>query len=675
LDGSEADAKTVTDPEVTEPVPVPQGPPSRTRVGRHARWSGSSRWKPLLTSNLFLGVVLAVLAWPTSTGRLIVASGIGSSWRAAITMAAHDHLAFGSRVVFTFGPLGFLVSPQLFFISNTILAFLFTLGFLTAVFGALTWALRHTLSVLTAAVVAYVVGGMSLVSARYFGTNVAVEDVLALVLIVCVSVLGRRRADPPPRWVWMGLGGALGIFSLVKLSLGIGIGVTLLITVVCLPSGRWRALGSVALGAVPLFCLGWFGTGNGFGNLFAFARSSIDVIGGYGAAMSLEDPTRTYSYWLAAGAVVLIGAFAVVHTRGMERRARIGVGLITFTTLWFLFKEGFVRHDAHDLVFFVAAPLVLAAFASSWRSPAWLVTAMLGLTIVTASVSGNVPALVTQPVQATKNFLGEAATMVSSHKQSAVIAQSRQELDDHFQLPTKMVRLMRGHTVDVSPWQQTAIWAHPGIRFDPLPVLQDYSAFTPSLDQLDITFLASSNAPRYILRQPLAEIDGRNPSFEPPGTQLAIECRYHQVAADSVWQLLERQPDRCGRSQLLDKVTTGVGHWVAVPSAPVGDDIVASFGLSSGVGWAVESLAFKPPSVYLEANNGLVKWRFIAATGPEFHVLRASADLGYSSTFVPVHARNLRFSIDGEGPSPFGITISFYAIPVGLAPGSSGAQQ
>ena len=90
MDGSDADAKSVTDPEVTEPVPTARSP---RRVGRHSRWSHSSRWKPLLSSNLFLGLVLAVLTWPTSTDRLIVNSSIGSAWRAAVTMATHDHLA------------------------------------------------------------------------------------------------------------------------------------------------------------------------------------------------------------------------------------------------------------------------------------------------------------------------------------------------------------------------------------------------------------------------------------------------------------------------------------------------------------------------------------------------------------------------------------------------------
>jgi hypothetical protein len=634
-------------------------------------WNDASRWQRLVTSNLVLGLIVAVLAWPTSTHHLIVASGVGSSWRAAVTMAAHDHLAFGSRAVFTFGPLGFLVSPQLFFTSDAILAFIFELGFLTAIFGALIWSLRRTLPLSLAAAVAYLVGGISIVCARYFGTNVAVEDVLALVLMVCVSVLSRDVDDPPPLWIWVVLGGALSVFSLVKVSLAIGIVVAIVITVLCLPTHRRAALGGLVLGAVPLFCLGWFWTGNSLGNVLPYVRSSLAVIGGYGSAMALEAPDRGYSYWLAALAVILIGVFAIAHARPTVGRARIGVGLVTLTTLWFLFKEAFVRHDGHDLVFFVAAPLVLAAFAPKWRSRAWPVTGMLALTFVAVSVSGTVPALVTQPVQSARNFFDEATTLASAHKRAQVVAESRASLNAHFALPPRMVDLMRGQTVDVSPWQETAIWADPLLHFDPLPVLQDYSAYTPSLDQLDTTYLRSPGAPRYILRQPLSEIDGRNPAFDPPATQLAIECRYHEVAANSVWQLLERQSNRCGPVRPLRTAITGPGHWVNVPTAPAGDAVVATFEISNDLWSRFESVLFKPPNVFLAANDGQETWRFVTATGPDLHVLQASSTLGFSSAFVPVQIHNIRFSINGESPGASGITISFYEMSMAPTAGTT----
>ena len=51
---------------------------------------------------------------------------------------------------------------------------------------------------------------------------------------------------------------------------------------------RWRAIGGIALGAIPTFCLAWFGTGNGFGNILAFTKGSAAIISGYASAQSLE---------------------------------------------------------------------------------------------------------------------------------------------------------------------------------------------------------------------------------------------------------------------------------------------------------------------------------------------------------------------------------------------------
>jgi len=296
---------------------------------------------------------------------------------------------------------------------------------------------------------------------------------------------------------------------------------------------------------------------------------------------------------------------------------------------------------------------------------------MLALTFVAVSVSGTVPALVTQPVQSARNFFDEATTLASAHKRAQVVADSRASLNAYYALPSRMADLMRGQTVDVSPWQETAIWADPLLHFDPLPVLQDYSAYTPSLDQLDTTYLRSSGAPRYILRHPLSEIDGRNPAFDPPATQLAIECRYHEVAANSVWQLLERQSNRCGPVRPLGTAITGPDHWVKVPTAPAGYAVVATFEVSDDLWSKFESSLFKPPNVFLTANDGEETWRFVTATGPDLHILRASSTLGFSSAFVPVQTYNIRFSINGESPGSSGITISFYEMSMAPAAGTT----
>jgi hypothetical protein len=577
-------------------------------------------------------------------------------------MAAHNGMHFGTRIVFTYGPLGFLAGQQLNYAATAFASFLFALILSTAIFATLLWSLRRALPLWWAIPLAYVVGAVSL-----HADGGVPEDIYAPVLVVCVAVLSRGDGEPAPRWVWVVLGAVLSLFSLVKVSLGVGLIAVLAITVASLPRGRWQAAGWVAIGSVSTFALTWFGTGNGFSNLMPFARSSAAIISGYGPAQSLDYPygfllpNRMFTYWWAAFVVMVIGAFAFAHGYRMARRARIGIGLVTLVVVWVLFKEGFVRHDSsHDLIFFAAAPLLLAAFTLGRRFWAPQLVAIVALCVVTAVDAGGIPALVTRPDVAVRNFSSEAAILASPSRSAAVMDQTRRSLQNAYAIPSRMVAMMRGQTVDVSPWEQTVTWAYPAIRFDPLPVIQDYSAYTPSLDQLDASYLQSPDAPRFILRQPWA-VDGRNPAYEPPDTQLAIECYYRQVAVDTaLWQLLQRGADRCGPPRPLGTVATGFDHWVAVPKAPLGTAVVARFHLSQGWFTDLEAVLFKPPNVLMDHNDGQQYWRFVTATAPDLHVLHPASTLGYSLPFAPVSVGRLRF-IDGRAGD---LTVSFYEIPL-----------
>ena len=251
------------------------------------RWARSLNVRRALTSNVFLGLVLALLTWPFSAGALHVVPGLGPSWQTTLATAAHDGMPFGTRIVFTFGPLGFLVDQQLNYAWTAVLSFLFTLALSTAVFGTLVWGLRRVSPLAVAVVVSYIVG---FCPPSVLGT--IVEYGLALTLVACVAALSRADEDPPLRWTWTALGGGLTILALVKISLGVGIIAALLVTVACLPRGRRAAIVYLAIGVIPSFLLAWFGTGNGFGNVIAFAKNSAAVISGYAPAMSFEDSSR-----------------------------------------------------------------------------------------------------------------------------------------------------------------------------------------------------------------------------------------------------------------------------------------------------------------------------------------------------------------------------------------------
>jgi hypothetical protein len=619
-----------------------------------------------LIGDLLVGLGLAVLTWPSSPKSLVVAFGTTGSWQSALEMAAHAGMAFGTRIAFTYGPLGFLTVQQLNYASTAFAAFLFALAFSTVLLAALVWALRRSLPLWAVIPVVYIVGDISL-----HADGGVPEDVYALVLIVCVALISRTSDEPAPPWIWVGLGVVLSFFSLVKVSLGIGLVAVLAITVCSLPRDRSRAVLALVLGAVPTFGLAWFATGNGFANTVPFARSSAAIISGYGPAMSKDYPygylfpNRAFAYWWAAFVVIVIGGLVFAHGRTLARRARIGIGLMTLVVVWLLFKEGFVRHDAsHDVIFFAAALLMVGAFDLGPRLWPPVVAGLIALCVATGIVAGGTPVLIHQPLASAQNFVHEATTLISPGRRTAAIDRSRRLLQKWYSVPSRMLDDMRGHTVDVAPQEQTAAWTYPGVHFDPLPVIQDYSAYTSSLDQLDRTYLATSNAPRFILRLNQPAIDGRNSAFEPPATQLAIECRYHQVMATTTWQLLERGSNRCGPTRFLGSATTGFNRWVTVPAAAPGDSIIGTFDLSLGLSWSVESAIFKPPNVLMGYNNVQEPWRFVAGTAPDPHVLRPASTLGYDAPFVPTAVGRLRFSDGDGGGGPTGIRVSFYEVPV-----------
>ncbi len=68
-------------------------------------------------------LVIAVLSWHTLA--LEPSPGADISWQAALHMALHYRITFGNHLIFTYGPLGFLSVPTLWYSGTGIIAFLY----------------------------------------------------------------------------------------------------------------------------------------------------------------------------------------------------------------------------------------------------------------------------------------------------------------------------------------------------------------------------------------------------------------------------------------------------------------------------------------------------------------------------------------------------------------------
>jgi hypothetical protein len=594
-------------------------------------------------------------------------------------MDAQIGVPSGTRSVFTYGPLGFLTVPyRLYYRWETILAILFALALAALVFGLIIHSVRRLTSLPVAVFVALVAGGAAVVIWR--GT----EPLIGIGFFLAAEII---RRDPDSRagdgW-WFGLGLLIGIGSLAKASVAIDLAIMTVLVIIASPrESKGRTVAILAVTAVASFSLGWFSTGNGFGNLIAYIRGALSVADGYSPAMysrAFDDPTYEFVLFAISAAGLVALAWAT-HPRiefppvakgrwqtGLALLPTVAVGLALAVTLWVLFKDSVVKQGFR--VYFITLPLLIAALAARpverlrrWIDGTGITMAVLAAAMVSYLVTGPVPAQLVSPISDAAHLKTELHVLLSAGRSHQLLAQERAGLQAHYAVPAEMLAMMAGHTVDIDPWEQEVAYAYPQLKWDSLPVLQDYSAYTTYLDDLDRNYLMSDQAPQFILKQPQVDIDFRVPWFDPPSTQTAIECRYRQVVASTSWDLLERVPNRCAQPQLISTVHTGFRQVIVVPRAPADSAVVASVSLAVGPGWKLLNLLFRPPAIRIYLNGSSSAFRYLYETSSGLHLLRPAANLGYDPRWTPGTTNSLSFGVQGQGSSRSGVTVRFYAVP------------
>lgn len=593
---------------------------------------------------LSLALLLALATWEVPTA--VPSIGFDTSWQLALSLAAAHGLNFGRDVVFTYGPLGFLSQPLI--VSPGIAA------------GAFTFALVAQLTI-----AAIVLRAAVRIYGRTFGVAVAflalglrllLSDVAAYAaLFIAVGVL---ESDEPPRQRWLlPLCGALAAVELlVKLNGGVLCLALFALVAWRLPPRGVRAelalAGSFALSLVVL----WLATGNPPETLPTWLWRSRDVLTGYTDAVAYDSPgLRSELIW---GGALLAAAAALLASRPRRLQGRsTALLLVALAYAYAYVKEGFVRGDVHVLYFFGAFGVGMLAFR--WGSRArW---GVLALVVGAAAASAATPyaslAGLYQPVADVREAARELRDAVDSSHRARVAEDARAVARMQLALPARDLRLLRGHSVHVVPYETSAVWAY-GFRWRPEPLLQWYTAFDGRLDRLNASALVQRGADR-ILRQRTPTVDSKVAEFEAPATYLAMVCHYRELAADGSWEVLARTPDRCGRPRVFATAVGQAGKPIAVPRAPRADDIVYARIRFPRAPWTrLQSLLLRPvhpPRIRLGGD-----FRFLPATAGGPLVMRMPASGGLSPLFGGFNAYDW-FQLE-HVPSP--VAVEFVALPI-----------
>jgi hypothetical protein len=654
-----------------QPAGAPAAPGGRVSVGARLSVLGERVLGERRSTRAAVWVLVPLLIALFSWHRLALEplGDLDNSWHAALHMAVNEGITFGNHLIFTYGPLGFLSVPTLWYSGTGTIAVLYTLLLRIALAAAIFAGARRSYGTAPGALIALLVAGALGIGVEEELPSLELEAVPFLIFSVWVVdrvATGRRLL------VLMAAGGAVaGLELLNKLSVGLTITA---LTVVMALAARGRRLENLLVAVAALvvtLLVGWSATGQSWGELSAFVHASAEIVSGYALAAAFEEPGLGWQY-LAGAAAFAFGLLAALHMTadGGGARRRWGIVALWVTFCFFTFKAGFVRHDQlHATVYF--AGLLGGFFALRWRGRMRLAGLGLsvGLLVFALMAQESSPTAVFDPFSRASTAVEQLGQVLSPTERKTIIARGREDIERLYPLDPATLNLVEGQTVHVAPYQTSVAWAYE-LDWRPLPAFQSYVAYTTALDKDNADALSSPNAPGRILRNLDGYRDGRVSSFEEPAATRTMLCSYQELRTTPQWQVLGLGPNRCQAPVLLATVRADWGQVVPVPAPPTGHSFVFVRISGAGVGGfeRLTALLYRPArrEIVLDGISHLL----IAGTATDGLILRAAP----SADFTPPYSiapNSSEIAVGKTGHRPSGglpLTLSFFAQSVGVGP-------
>ncbi|MBL8299229.1 MAG: hypothetical protein JNN30_12900 [Rhodanobacteraceae bacterium] len=570
-------------------------------------------------------VALFVAAITLRLGIGPAGTNLDESWSAVIAWAHVHGAQWGSDIVFTYGPLGWLnpyatYNPTLFstfFLSQIAL----TLG-IAITFGLAANLLHGRDRLLLLA-------GLVVLSPWLH------SDVLLLCALV-LSVAAVERIALTPAATRFGstlalgavatLCAALGLlkFSFFPLTIAAWVVGTLLLQL----RGR-TAAASGWFFAVPTISLAfWIANGQSLNGIGAYLHTSLDMAAGYGHAMGTSGELAPLLVGAAAGAIVAaLLLLSLRHARGARLRT---FALASFLALFVFiaWRASFTRADAAHVGFFLPlcafAVAVLMGFLRERAGDSLRLFAAAAFVALTAGSLWLVAPKATVETYRTNmtyvssiwRSLLDPASLRAQYDASRVAVRARLDL------PRVRARV-GAQRIDLLTNGQGLVLVN-DLAFAPRPVFQSYAAYTPTLLRLNEAYFLGNTAPPFVLLK-LEAVDQRYPTSEDALALLALWRNYRPVELEQGFVLLERVRET--RTPLATTATEYVdvapGEWINVPAAVSPQLLHGDIALST-LGRVFATLLREPElRAEVQLDNGETR---------QFRLLRSTAAAGFLLT-------------------------------------------
>lgn len=612
-----------------------------------------------------LWIVLTLIPLPPPT----LATGLDPSWAYGLNMAHAQHLVFGRDVVFTFGPLGYLFYPIPRFAEASaafVLPWAVYVVFLLGLFLIYRSLGRSFFTLLSCFVLTIAMVLMEL----------PFERMQLAFLALAVGVLARTQADREHTpWIYLMLAGTLaGVLPLFKINEGIA-SLIVFYALLLTQSSRtsWTRL---ALLPPVSFVLAFLLVEHDLAGLPAYVVRSIQVAMGYSEAMASPGPSGP----VILAIVSLVALFGVIPLLAGSRR-RLLPGLVpALAASFFAFKSAFVRQDdAHVTLLQIKlciAALFLLVCAQTLRdrvivSACVMAAFFLGFVIYFRTYPSAEPGFRNRVilVDSWSNFSDYLHFTATWNRNDAITQRTLQPLE--FANPQIISTAGKG-TVDDVPYSIDIILAN-GWKWEPRPVFQSYSAYTPVLDSLNAGHLAQPGSADHILLQ-WQDIDERQPLLDDAASWRSLFDHYDIAIVRSDGILLNRR----SKPRYADPTPIGdiATRWntdiaLPLPENSAGAVIMMRAEIPKSAWGILRGLVFRNSSTYVTATHKSGRHSRWRVTRPNLingaFVSWLPESLGETLAYFgdssrPDDVQSIRFETPGELEFSSSIRISWYAV-------------
>jgi hypothetical protein len=525
------------------------------------------------------------------------------AWCGVLTYAHEHHLQFGTEIVFTFGPFGFLIAPYFFgqpagllITADLVLSLSIAAGLCL-----LAWRLNRWWRCLLLASFVFIMGNLDPRPDLAFDIGFFCWGLLCFLetgkrLWVCVLTLASLAAfGALAKMTYLFIGG----FTLVAVTIDLMLRRQLKLAIL-LP---------LCFGAGIVF--GWVLADQRLANLGQFFVNGFLISRDYDQAAGLEglSTLRERGFWVLVLtlAVAIPQAATAFHSATKGIRCRRATILLWLSGLVFvLWKHSFVRVDRFHVVnllgFVPVAVLVLDCLSGAsnnvhrFSRPVALIGCFLGILTFEQMFFGDVFTSLIQPFRRAAYHLQCIFVPAFYRDRMASVQETfRREA----QWP-KMRRDIGKASVDVfGTFQAFALLND--LNYHPRPVFQSYAAYNPRLARLNRDFYLSAAAPDYVVFRLFAH-DRRIPALNDGPALRELLLNYEPVDSEGVFLLLKSKPTGPARMSLVKEGTVRPGELISLSEWP-NQDLWLEIDLNPSFMGRLNQFIYRPPPVRLSVWN------------------------------------------------------------------------